>query len=350
MTAVAALRGPPRPRGWPAVLLLGLFVGCGTGSDGAAPAKGGAVDRLTVYSGRNERLIAPVLERFTSATGIQVQVRYGSTSEMAATLMEEGGHTPADLFISQDAASLGALSRQKLLLALPLELVERVPPPFRSARGDWVGLSGRARVVVYNTERVLAEELPLRLDDVAAERYRGHFGIAPGNASFQAQMACYHALNGGEAARNLLEKMAGNQPLRYAKNTPIVEAVIAGEIDWGLVNHYYLWRALKENPDAPARNFFMPGGDCSGFVNVSGAALLHESPAAIRLVEFLLGEEAQRYFATETYEYPLAGGVEPSVDLPHLDALVVPRLDYGDLSEAFEPALELIDETGLNRF
>lgn len=332
------------------VLLLAVLVAAascsGDGERDASPAS----KSLTVYSGRNERLIGPLLERFGAGSGIEVKVRYGGTSELTATLLEEGARTPADLFISQDAAALGALGRAGLLRELPDDLLERVPPRFRSSRGRWIGLSGRARVVVYNTERVDPGDLPQTLDEIVDSRYRGRFGLAPSNASFQAHMALYAALNGEAKLAELLDGIVANQPLRYPKNMPIVEAVIAGEIDWGLVNHYYLWRALREEPDAPARNFFMPAGDASSFINMAGAGVLSDRADALALLRFLAGDEAQRYFAEETYEYPLAAGASPSVDLPPLGQLATPDVDYGDVSEALERALPLIHESGLMQY
>lgn len=305
---------------------------------------------LTIYSGRNERLIGPLIERFSEQTGIDVQVRYGGTAEMVATLMEEGAYTPADLFLSQDAAALGALSRHGMLRAIPQPLLEKVPVRFRSPRSDWVGISGRARVVVYNTERIDADQLPRTLEETTDPRFRGRFGVAPTNASFQAHLAVYRALKGEQQLATLLTGMVANEPLRYPKNSPIVEAVINGEIDWGLVNHYYTWRALMENPDAPISNWFMPGGDASSFINLAGAALLGDRPEAAEMLEFLLGEEAQRYFAVETYEYPLVLGAQPAVELPPIEDMQTPDLDFGDVSDALEATLGQIETSGLTRF
>ena len=329
-------------------LCLPLIAACG------APAPQGNLGEgdgsVTVYSGRSERLIAPLLERFTERTGIAVKARYGSSSALVATLMEEGANTPAAVFISQDAAALGALSGAGMLRGLPQTLLQRVPERFRAARGNWVGLSGRARVVVYNTDRIAPDQLPQSLEEVTHRRYRGRFGIAPTNASYQAHMALVYALGGEESLARLLAGIAENKPVRYGKNSRIVQAVIAGEIDWGLVNHYYLWRALKEDPDAPARNFFMPGGEASGFVNMAGAGLLDEDPDALRLLEFLLGEEAQRYFAEETFEYPLAADI-PAVDgLPALEELLTPDVDYQDVAVALERTLAMISDAGLTTF
>lgn len=321
-----------------------ITIGCG-GHDGESDTT-----TLIVYSGRNERLIGPLLDRFREQTGIEVQVRYGGTSELAATLMEEGRNSPAGVFISQDAGALGALSRAGLLEPLAPEILDRLEPRFRSSHGDWVGLSGRARVVVYNTDRIQPDELPQTLEEATDERFRGRFGVAPTNASFQAHMAVYGAVNGGAALAKLLDGIAANEPLRYPKNSRIVEAVINGEIDWGLVNHYYLWRALAEDPAAAAENFFMPGGGVSHFLNLAGAGMPQASPAAQQLIEFMLGENAQRYFAEETFEYPLVEGVALPPGLPALAELPPQQLDYQQVAAALDEALAAIHKSGLLEF
>lgn len=339
------------------------FRGCLIGVLLIASACGGSADRgdveaeldaeqgvaagpLVVYSGRNKSLIEPLLERFEEQSGIEIEVRYGGTAELAATLLEEGERTPCDVFIGQDAAALGTLADAGLLRPLPPLILSRVADVYRSPDGDWVGLSGRARVVVYNSERVKPEELPQSLDQVADPRYRGRFGVAPANASFQAHMAAYRALKGGEALEALLGGMVANEARTYAKNSAIVEAVLQGEVDWGLVNHYYLWRALEEQPEAPGVNVFMSGDEISGFVNLAGAAMLDESPAALNLIAFLLSDEAQHYFAEETYEYPLVAGIEPSAQLNPLPQSSV-QLDVARLAAELEPTLEAIGRSGL---
>jgi iron(III) transport system substrate-binding protein len=330
------------------VLVLAVLLSL-AGCDGAGnePGTEARATALTVYAGRNENLVGPILGRFTQKTGVAVDVRYGSTSELVATLLEEGEHTPADLFISQDAAALGALSKSGMLRQLAEAQLDRVPQRFRSPNGDWVGLSGRARVVVYNTDRMTPDQLPQSLADVVDSRFSGRWGVAPTNASFQAHMALVAALGGQETLTELLAGMVSNEPNRYPKNSPIVAAVIAGEIDWGLTNHYYLWRALKENPDAPAKNYFMPAGDASSFINMAGVGMLSEHADAAQLIDFLLSDEAQTYFAEETFEYPLVPGVPASVDLPALELMQTPDADYRAVSAALERALQQILDSGL---
>ncbi len=328
------------------IVLLLLLAGLACAGPEPAEPPPAAERALVVYSGRSEALVGPLLERYGEETGVSVAVRYGGTAEMVATLLEEGANTPADLFLSQDAAALGALSREGSLRALPAELLGRVDSAYRAPNGEWVGLSGRARTVVYNPERITPEELPRTLEDLTDPRYAGRFGVAPTNASFQAHMAAYRATAGAEALEALLAGMVENAPRRYPKNSTIVDAVIRGEVEFGLVNHYYLWRALSEEPEAPGRNYFMPGGGVSSFVNLAGVGVLSDDPEAVRLVDWLLSETAQEYFARETYEYPLAAGVTPAVDLEPLPA-GVDQPDFEAVSSVLVETLAAIQASGL---
>jgi iron(III) transport system substrate-binding protein len=331
-------------------LLLAMSFGCSPAADQVETSPGAEHDRaLVVYAGRSESLVGPLLEAIERETGIRIEVRYGGSSELAATILEEGENSPADLFLSQDAAALGALSRAGRLRSLAPEILEAVPPEFRSNRDDWVGLSGRARTLVYEPSRIAESELPQSLEAIGSEQYRGRFGIAPTNGSFQAHMAVYRAVNGAEALDALLESIASNDPQAFPKNSAVVEGVIAGEIDFGLVNHYYLWRARKEDPSVTALNYFVPGGTASSFVNVAGAGVLSDASAAHELVGVLLSERAQEYFARETYEYPLIDSVAPSVELLPLTEVRSPNVDFAEVAAVFEETLGAIDRSGLIR-
>lgn len=312
---------------------------------GQVPLSG---ETLTVYSGRSESLIAPILQQFTDETGVQVQVRYGNTAEMAAVILEEGDNSPADVYIAQDAGALGALAQEGRLMPLPSDILARVPAEFRSDDGLWVGLSGRARVLVYNTELLNEEDLPASILDLANPEWAGRVGWAPTNASFQAHVTAMRLLLGDDAVRSWLESMVANGAIPYDGNTAVVQAVIDGEVQVGLVNHYYLYGFLADNPDVPAVNYYFPGGDPGALVNVAGAGIVSTSDhpgLAQRLILYLLGNHAQEYFATETYEYPLVAGIEPSVELRPLAEIEVPALDLSDLSD-LQSTLELLSETG----
>jgi len=304
---------------------------------------------ITVYSGRSEELVGPLLEQFTEETGIEVQARYGDTAEMANLLLTEGENSPADVFFAQDAGALGAVAEEGLLAPLPDEILDRVDERFRSPDGEWVGVSGRARVVAYNTENLAEADLPDSIFGFTDPEWEGRIGWAPTNGSFQAFVTALRALEGDDRAREWLEGIQANDPNVYEGNNPALDAVIAGEVDVAFINHYYLMQRLDEDPDAPAANYFLTDGDPGALVNVAGTGILNTAPsadAARELVAYLLGEEAQQYFADETKEYPLVDGVEADPNLPPLDEIGTPEIDLSDLSD-LEGTLELLQEVGI---
>jgi iron(III) transport system substrate-binding protein len=330
------------------VPLLGLLV---LAAAALAVACGGDDDRqVTVYSGRSEELIGPLLERFSEETGIDVGVRYGGTASLAALLLEEGDRTDADLFIAQDAGALGAVQRAGLFADLDAGVLDLVPETYRSPSGQWIGVSGRARVVVYNTEALTPEELPSSILDFTDERWDGRIGWAPTNGSFQAWLTALRVAEGEDAARAWLEGIEGNRATAYSNNTSIVEAVGRGEVDVGFVNHYYLYRFLaEEGDDFPARNHFTGPGDAGTLVNVAGAGVIADSDAsdeAVELLEFLLSMESQAYLSGENFEYPLVEGVETSVELTPLSEIVPVAIDLNDL-EDLEGTLALLQDAGV---
>ncbi|MDX1990826.1 MAG: extracellular solute-binding protein [bacterium] len=308
-------------------------------------------EQLTVYSGRNEELIGPILQRFTEATDVQVNVVYGDTAAVANQILEEGQNSPADVYIAQDAGSLGALAGAGLLAPLPSDVTERVEnTAFVSPENLWVGLSGRARVLVYNPVRVeeLGLELPASILDLTGEQYRGLVGWAPTNASFQSQVTALRVLLGEDAAQEWLTGMVANETVPYEGNTQLNEAVINGEVVFGLTNHYYMFRFLAENPDATIAQHFFPAGDPGSLINVAGAGVLATSDQkglAQRLILYLLGTEAQTYFAQETNEYPLVAGVESNSLLTPLSEIEAPQIDLSNLSD-LQTTLEMIEESG----
>jgi iron(III) transport system substrate-binding protein len=285
---------------------------------------------LVVYSGRSEALVAPIIAQFAEATGIQVDVRYGSTSEMAATLLEEGSNSPADVFFAQDPGGLGAVAKAGLFAALPNDLLSKAPERFRSPEGQWVGISGRARVVVYNTDRLKPEDLPADIADFTDPKWSGRIGWAPTNGSFQAMVTAMRVQWGEDKTRQWLEGIQTNQPKVFEGNAPIVEAVAAGEIDVGFVNHYYLYRYLQEQGDGfKARNHFLTGGGPGSLIMAAGAGRLasgKNEANALRFLQFMLSPVAQQYFSGQTFEYPVAEGVVTPRGLPplaELDALAM---------------------------
>jgi iron(III) transport system substrate-binding protein len=305
---------------------------------------------VTIYSGRNENLVAPLLDQLEAAVGTDVEVRYAGSSELSAQLLEEGERTDADLFLSQDAGALGALANADRFVELPADLLDRVQPRFRDAEGRWVATSARARVLAYDPAQAPEVADMSSIDDLLDERYRGLIGYAPTNASFHTFVTALRVDRGEDGAREWLEAFADLDPQAYEGNNPVLDAVDGGQVAIGLINHYYWYaRVAEEGADAvDARIHFLGADDPGALVNVAGVGVLAGSDAeesALAAVEFLLSDEAQQYFADTTAEYPVVDGVASTThDLaPLADGLAIDLNSLDSLGET----LALLDEVGL---
>ena len=309
---------------------------------------GGSEESVTVYSGRNEDLMAQVLEDFTAETGIEVRVQYNESDVLARLIAEEGDQSPADLFLSQSPGAVGFLDQAGLLSELPDSVLNQVDEGTRDDDRRWVGVSGRQRVLVYNPDLVEASELPDSVLDLTDPAWSGRLGVAPANGSFQDFVTAMRFELGEETTAGWLSDINSNDAQTYAKNSAIVEAVGRGEVAAGLVNHYYNFRAQAENPDHPALNHQFATDDVGSVLIVTAAAKLtsSENESADRLLEWLLSEPAQRYFADETFEYPLASGMEPSGVIPPATFGDVGSIDLEELEGGLTATRELIIEAG----
>ena len=320
---------------------------------GALPATSALAQApsIVVYSGRARTLVEPLVERFQRETGIQVELRFGNTPQLALGIQQEGRRSPADVFWAQDTGPLQMLADAGTFIALPADLYTPIAEVFRTADRSWVATSGRARVLAYAPARVRADELPRSVFDLTAPRWRGRIGWSPANASFQAFVTAMRAEFGEARARAWLEGMIANQPKAYPRNTPIVQAIAAGEIDLGLPNHYYLFGLKKENPALAVEQTFFADGDIGNLVFVAGAGILRSSgrqAEALRFIRFLLNEESQRYITTEVFEYPVTTAVAASPGLVSPEALTrsAPKVPLRQLQD-LDGTLKLLRELGL---
>ncbi len=339
-----------------AALAVGVTVfaltGCSTPAEPAASASADGSDgAFTLYSGRDEELVQPLIDLFEEKSGIKVEVRYGNTPELGALLLEEGTRTPADVFLSQDAGALGALANADLFTTLPDDITSAVPAGLTSTDGAWVGVTGRARVIAYDGQEFTADQIPDSVDAFTSPEWAGRFGIAPSNASFQSFVTAYRVLKGEEAADAWVKAVAANSPQIFESNLAILAAVNDGVVDAGLLNHYYWFRQAAETGEdnMRAQLAYPKAGDPGSIVNVTGAGILRgaaKDADALEFVEFLVSPEAQQYFVEETYEYPLVETIEAPEGLPALDSLVNPDLDLADL-ESLEATQELLSRYGL---
>jgi iron(III) transport system substrate-binding protein len=204
--------------------------------------------------------------------------------------------------------------------------------------------------VIYDDRTLDAADLPTSIDGFTDPSWKGRIGWAPTNASLQSFVTAYRVLKGDEAAKAWLEGIQANEPKVYDGNDAVLAAVAAGEIEVGFVNHYYLMRQLAEQGDEfPVRNHFLPAGDPGSLVNVAGAGILTTAPnpaGAQAFIDFLLSEESQGYFSTETFEYPLVDGIAADPGLPTLAEIESPAIDLSDLAD-LEGTLTLMQEAGV---
>ena len=330
------------------VILIVVVLAAACGSDEPSVPGPNNPGNLTIYTAREESLVGPMIKQFEDATGIDVGVRYGSNAGLAATIQEEGSNSPADVFFATDPGLLGSMSN--LFSVLPSSILDQVPAQTRSREGQWVGVSGRARVIVYNTEKLTEADLPDSILDFTDQKWKGRIGWPPNNGSFQAFVTAMRVNLGEDVTRRWLEGIQDNDPKAYPKNTPIVQAVAQGEIDVGFVNHYYLYRFLEEEGESfPARNYHPKGKDLGAVILVNGAGILatsQDKENAERFLNFMLSQVGQQHFTNQTFEYPLIEGVKTNPGLTPLDQIELPDVDLSLLSDV-KGTQDLLRDVGI---
>jgi iron(III) transport system substrate-binding protein len=320
-----------------------LLSGCSSSTE-----QEGSPTELTIYSGRSEEFIAPFFAEWEKKCGIALKIRYADSAELAAQIREEGSNSPADVFLAQDAGSLGAVSLAGLFTTLGDDVGTEIQPQYIAADRSWVGVTGRARVFAYNPQ--LLTDLPRSITDLANPIYKSKLGIAPTNASFQAFVTALINAKGEDFTQRWLESLVKNDVQIFAKNSAIVEAIDSGKISIGLVNHYYTWEVAQGLGRAiNAENGFFSSGDLGNMVNVSGAGILKSSKkyaAAEDLINYLTSQVVQSKFVAETHEYSLIADQISPAGLPSLSQIGAPSVDLESLAN-IQKTQELLIKVGL---
>ena len=311
---------------------------------------GGGSDVITVYVGRSQTLIEPLLNQFAEESGIDIRVRYGDGTDLVLGILEEGENSEVDVFYGQDVGALGALKEDDLLATLPDDILEKVDPAFRSSEDVWVGISGRARVIAYNTQNIDPAGLPDSILDYTDPSWKGRVGIVPRSDGFPEFVTALRVVRGDDFALKWLTDLRANNPRTYPNNLAALQAVANREIDVAFLNHYYLYRFLAERGEGfAARNYYFDNGDLGGLFLVSGAAVLESSDNkedAQEFIRFLLSETGQQYLADHDYEYPVASGATADAALPDISTLRAPDVDLSDLGD-LRGSLEMMREAGI---
>lgn len=325
-------------------------------------------DQLVVYSGRSQALVDKLVEDFKKQTGINIEVRYGNDAELLAVMNEEGDQSPADVYWANTTGALAQASEQDMLTQLPDSLTNK-PSAYQSASGKWVPVTVRFRVLAYNPEEVDTTNLPKSVLELPnSSEFEGRVGWTPTYSSFYDFVTALRLTEGNDAAKSWLNNMQSLNPKAYSSNTPMVQAIMAGEIDIGLTNHYYVIQTKhggkegyfedhehygEEGPDTEANieTYHFAKGDIGNLALVTGASQLQtaDNPElAQKFLSFLLSKQAQEYAAESVNEYPVIEQAElPDYMLDAKEALELsPEYDYEQLQQ-LEGTLNLLREVGL---
>lgn len=335
------------------LLYFALFMGaCGDSESTApqtdpTPATAEPVT-LTVYSGRGESLVGDLFKTIPEDAPFRVEVQYGKTAEMVTRLLTEGDQSPADVIFAQDSGHLGVLAERGVLTTLPESTLAQVDPKFRDSNDQWIGTSGRLRVLVYDSTKLNTEDLPQTLAELADPKWKGKIGWAPTNGSLHAHVSALRHTWGEEKTKEWMQAVEANAPTKYPKNSPQVAAANEGAIELGWVNHYYLHRLDKEG--RTAKNWSFPvAGDAGNMLMVAGVGIRKGSDnveAAQAFIEWLVSESSQNYFAQQGYEYPTRIGVSTHADVPALAPDQLLNVDQARLAD-LGPTREMLKELGL---
>ncbi len=333
---------------WRAAACVALFVSL------VLPNVAPAADTLTVYSGRAERLIKPVLDEFTAKTSIPVALLSSGATELVNRMKAEGNRSPADVFIANDAGSLELARTAGLFRPLSMREIERaIPPQFRAMDGSWIGLSGRFWIIVYNTTMVKPDQITSLLD-LANPTWKGKLAIPnAGSEYLQAGVSVIRASVGDDRTKKFLEGLRDNAGMQvYQKSSQIVDAVAKGQVALGIVNHYYVYRHRATQPAAPLA-VLVPDqqeGGMGAIMNVTGIGILKHSARveqAKLLVEFLVAQAGQKMFAELDKEYPLHPEVQADPALVERKSFRAAMVPLAKLAELRAPTLRLIEQVGM---
>ncbi|MBH99926.1 MAG: hypothetical protein CL467_04895 [Acidimicrobiaceae bacterium] len=327
------------------------IVSSGSNTDGKVDCADGRGKMVTIYSGRTEYLIGPILDAFACESGIDIRVRWGNSTDLAVLIGEEGKATEADVFLSRSPGPVGFLEGLGLLGTIDGAVLDLVEPQNRASSGAWIGFSGRKRVLVRNLDMVTDADLPTSVFDLTDERYRGRVALPATNGSFEDWFTVFRDQHGDEVATQWLHDMVDNDAEYYPNNRAIVEAAGRGEIDMGLVNHYYQYQEAAAAGDKHrAENHDFGHTDIGSLLIITAATVLETAEdydAANELIAYLLSPQAQSYFTNKTFEYPLSAGVAPNPILPALTALEIGSVDFDTLGGGFEETERIIRESGI---
>jgi iron(III) transport system substrate-binding protein len=307
-------------------------------------------DELLIYNAQHESLTKEWIDAFTKETGIKVTYRQGGDTELGNQLVAEGDKSPADVFLTENSPAMAAVEKAGLFADLDAETINQVPAQYRPASGKWTGVAARTTVFVYNKAKLQPDQLPKSLLDLQQPTWKGRWGAPPTKADFQAIVAALLQLKGETATAQWLSAMKANAKI-YNDNIATLKAVNAGEVDGGVIYHYYWFRdqaKTKEMSGNTALHYFR-NQDPGAFVSLSGGGVLKSSKKAQQaqqFIKFVTGKAGQEVLQKgDSFEYPVASGVPANPALVPLADLQAPVVDPTTLDA--QKVTDLMTKAGL---
>lgn len=303
---------------------------------------------LTLYNGQHKEVGDNLAAAFEAKTGIHVNVRKGSSNQLASQIMEEGDRSPADVFYAEESPPLNNLGEQGFLAKADDATLQALPKEYVAANGTWIGVTARTRVVAFNPKKIDEKDLPKSVLDFADPEWQGKIGFVPTSGAFQEQAVAIIKLHGREAAEEWLTGLRAFGKT-YTNNMVALKAVENGEVAAVLVNNYYWFALQREKGQLDSKLHYFTEGDAGGLITVSSAGVLKASKhpkEAQQLLAYMASEEGQRVITNTTAEYPMRKGMVSERGLKPFDELQPPKVTPADLGNA-EEALDLERDVGL---
>ena len=334
-----------------AVISASLLAACGGASAGTSASGAGGSGTITLYNGQHPQLTAAIVSAFEKQTGIHVNVRSDDGIVLADQILQEGSHSPADVYLTENSPELMLLTQRHLLETLPASITSQTPATDNSPTGSWVGISVRVSALAYNPALISASQLPASILDLAQPKWKGKVAIAPTDSDFVPLVGAVIAAYGQQAALNWLNGLKANAKT-YADIESVDAAVNKGQQAVGVINQYYWYRLQTElgAANTDSKVYYFPNHNVGGIENISGAAMLASSKnksAAEKFVSFLVTAQAEKIIAAgDTYEYPVRPGIAPNPALVPLSQVNPAILSVVSLGNDV-PAASLLQQAGL---
>ncbi|HDC4338299.1 TPA: iron ABC transporter substrate-binding protein [Enterobacter kobei] len=305
---------------------------------------------IVVYNAQHENLVKSWVDGFTKETGIKVTLRNGDDSELGNQLVQEGSASPADVFLTENSPTMVLVDNANLFAPLDADTLKQVPAEYRPAHGRWIGIAARSTVFVYNPAKLSEQQLPKSLMDLAKPEWKGRWAASPSGADFQAIVSAMLALKGEKATLEWLKAMKANF-VAYKGNSTVMKAVNAGQIDGGVIYHYYRFvdQSKTGENSKNTKLYYFKHQDPGAFVSLSGGGVLASSKhkaQAQAFIKYITGKEGQESLRTNNaFEYAVGVNAASNPKLVPLNDLDAPKVEPSTLNS--KKVIELMTQAGL---